>query len=1788
MIKKDFSVSIFLFLLFSVFNSCSTGLGEELDLEAPVLTIKSLTSNDSVIDDLSVGGGIYCKKSVTFAGTVTDNRSVKNVYIERKKSTESSFTNIGNAKLSGSDWTFSIDFETEGSYFLRFVAEDAAKNYSVKSSRTLTLFVDESAPVANAWYIDREQRGIRYNFKSKENLESLDLTLPENKDASQNVCFTICANASDTYGINDISVMIKDEDGNIVANIENSNKENNYAPKFKVTEKLLVDGDKNLASGKHYLNVFYNAEDVVENIAQEVELGWFVWWPESDEPQIVNPAVQSDENGFFYMNAYINNTLNFTFFDDDAISEGYFALLTDSEARAFVSGKSDDEIWTSIKKNPEIIIDAATGDSEKIRTAHFKATSERETTVVLSVCSEPQTMRLFAVGYDGTSARKTVTKDISVKVTDDSTPILLITSPKDNSIPVMLDGKVTVEGITLDKAGCTYLEFVWVPDSLEKSLAKTYLDSISTDSAHEVLAKAKDRITTTTSGVKVWSVSLKPEDDNNGFKKHSFSFDLNLMEDFTYNDKNEKDLDKYFLVKLTRKDGKSIYNEYSLLKDDLPPVINSVSPISDMQIIQEEQDFTLKFSAEKDSGLEIDTSSYKIERIDVTLSETISNSTSGYSNVGFNNESKCYEAIISSDLLKEMNEKGIKPKYRFYARDIFGNEGFEQFTLVISDLPALQRISSSSATRYKKGDKIDIVASFSKAVQINTINKKPRLKLKGITNSKLGVSANDEVYAEYASGSGSTSIHFVYIVKDGDSSDGLTLFDDSPLDDNGSSSFTNDKVIIGKLSASENAAKNDFDSKAIKVDGILPSGTIEISAVVSSASTTTQSASTTTQSGSTTASGGSTTASSGSSDTTYLKEGSTITATLTMNESVIVESPTPSILFTTMGGDKIELPFSNISGSGASTKLVFSKTIGSGDANGRLYYNSSSYIANVSSISDSFGNKMELSASSSSVDAKIYIDTNAPKTPKLNVIEPNGKTLQNNGKYKDSVKFSLSKAETDETIKSLEYSVDGGSSWKTADADKEVTLDRQVSFTYRAVDFAGNVSEIPDPIYLDIENSFPNFSVECINPDGNYKAGSILTLRVYFDRKVNVAQSAAAYINIVGGNATLSSSAAQTGVYSVDFTYTVKDLDNFKLNVAEDAVNLSGITDEYGFSQGGKKLSSAYKRNINCDGITPTVTDMTHTNNIVTLTFNKDVLKSGGNITLRRAGDWAIPPVLSAANFNKIVNAYPAGKETLSLQENGKDMEDSEWVNGSDGNYKNEFYHGTGQFVGPYKKTTQGILDNGEPDISTKYVLDFDMDIWEKDTPHYYGKTFNPSENANSSSSGTVKIYVYSEFQPRIWVWQDKNNITGNDWNDRPTMSTATDLHDNTNWYVYEIDESQYTKGESFSFKLTQIDKDDGNDIKTSKTQTFWYNNTTGSFYDVDPSLFSKDPRELNSGNATKITANQIREVLKKAGYDKRVVDVTSSNVSISGNTVKITFPKGLCDEKDDLPKGIDWELVIDENCFMDVSGNYSKSYTKEFTSEGVSVPVVRVDRYSYGLGIYQSDSSGNKTTYISNDDKKPTGYVRVRIDCETSGATVKYGRKDADASSQSSLKKDGPTSSYTPRVAITKNTLISESVDKTYSNIFAAGNGDYKTSARQYIVAQATKNNTTSEKGYEAVFQTVVKFVEPKQADGELALCNKNDTYDDFSIRGTTGWSGEPYISPFPLRDAQIGSPFLRLCYKEKASNSYFWISYEILVDTSFSGHGRGGNDVWSYAPGWGWVTPGGYCECSNMKLQF
>lgn len=535
------------------------------------------------------------------------------------------------------------------------------------------------------------------------------------------------------------------------------------------------------------------------------------------------------------------------------------------------------------------------------------------------------------------------------------------------------------------------------------------------------------------------------------------------------------------------------------------------------------------------------------------------------------------------------------------------------------------------------------------------------------------------------------------------------------------------------------------------------------------------------------------------------------------------------------------------------------------------------------------------------------------------------------------------------------------------------------------------------------------------------------------------------------------------------------------------------------------------------EGETASKSNVFKNGNHITLKFDESVKKAYGSVILRQTEGWPLPPVLSDSNFKKICSLLePKEIEVLSRQEDGKDMEDSEQVLGTSSKFPNDTYHGTGQYVGPYKKNVQGlVLSNDKdvftPDLSEKYVLDFDIDIWETDKEHYFDKTFE-------KGLATLQKYQNRTFESLI------------------------------------------------------------NIIKI------------------------KDPSELKS-NKAKRTASQIREVLEKIHYHERIVDINSSDVEISddGTIVTITFPAGLCDENDNLPNGRQWELVIKGPAFSDMNGNLllSKSEPdliveningkKYFYSDKVAKPVVRVDRYSYGLGIWQSDKNGNKASLImadktnylpqSHDSIKPTGYVRARIDCETKGARIKYtieeksekARTDIPPSDEKPLYIDNNTfySYYTDTkdfsnidlLRITSYKNSSEPVDnETVSPIFAVGNGKYNQSFKDYVVAVAEKPGfESSERGIEGVYQTVVQFVNPRTKSGSSAT-SPTIGQKDVSIHGTSLQFWESYVLPFPIRKFQNGSPYLRRCYRENtskensASLDYYWVSYEILTDASFS----------------------------------
>ena len=1735
--------------LFFFFSSCGNligaGLGEEVDLTPPVLSVSHLVSGGTKIEADELASGVFCQRSVTFYGTATDNNKVSAVraQVKRAGAGDESYVPVATARLSGSEWELDIDFEDEGPCYVKITAEDPRRNFSPKSERVITLFVDYTAPVAEAWYIDREISDYRYGLKPLEYLKELvgqnKLDRHEYKDVAQNVSFTLRATASDTMGIKFISASIYDEAGNKITDVHN-NSENQYAPSFPVTHEMLESGSSELASGIHYLQVWYEAEDVVtvpesNKTSVEVEGGWFIWWPESDLPRVTNP--DADASG---LGAHINDTLSFDFFDDDALGDGYFALLSEEE---YGNRSWKDEDWADIISDPESLfgfVEYASDEEEKAtvsRTERVTKSDERHRTVSFKAAAKPQTMHLVFVVWDnpvsGTVIKAAETRrgDIPVRVTDDASPILIVSSPKNNSVPALTmkndnSATVTIEGQSLDSVGCTFLEFVWVPDCLnvdKRKTAEAWLDSIVTEDEHNALkgSNAKD-----IDGMRLWSVPLETSEDGamNGFVKHTFKFEVDLFKDFTCNGTNEKTSAKYFLAKLTRKDGGFIYQDYTLAADTAVPTVRLLN-LSDMQTVSTD-DLTVEFYGAKESGLTVKEYeayllNYKITNLDPSENETAvveyreNNGRFKLGDAGITFSSGTYKVddktsyttcsfTIPSKVMKAFEKQGIKPRFMLTAKDLFGLEGQTQCMFNISSLPILTAITSTSSTLAGVDDEITINATFSDTVTVGA-GEKPRLRLTEITNG----SKKDGFFADYNSGSGTTTLEFIYKVKEGDKSDKLEIPSDDPIDVASDSEFAKSATF-----AEVPNKKNLQDQKTIKIDGISPRGSLILESNADENNN---------------VNGGK----------TYLREGRTLTVKLDSIKAITVQG-SASVVFN-VGEKELEVPLSGTS----NLSVTFSKKIAAGDPNGELELKE---IKGIEVIKDSAGNKVIPEDGDSfgigaagNAKSNFVIDTTPPAKPTITITNP-----QNDGKYKENVKFTVST--TEEDVKKTEYSLDDGVKWSTY-PENEVEVKTTSALTARATDWAGNVSDPAEPIHISINSTFPAFTVECTDPDGYHAAGKTLTFKVHFADVVEApSDTSNVYIQLSAVSGTVGKGSnggmasfvrLEDGGKTAVFEYVIQDPDEFYLQIAEGDVKLTGFTDTYGckWDDSNVKNPSYPRPNLHCDGVAPKVKSMTVSGNVVTLTFAESVKKAGGNITLRQVKKWAIPPVLTAADLTKIMNKLPDKKDrdVLSMRDdNGSDIEDAiDYGLREAGGYANDKYFGTGQYIGPYKKSYQGVTGDGRPDLSTKYVLHFDLDIWN-DSEVKVGPTYRSD-------------YPNSDF-----------GING-----------------------------------------------------------------------------SNTVVEVRKGSETR-TTQQIRDVLEKAGYHERVLDVTSSLVSVSNDTVTITFPAGLTDTSDDLPAGREWELVIDKGAFMDETGNefgaepngyknmadavqyggqqysvgtvgnnsvYHPNYegswgtdgrgsrstptpvvliksgesSESFFSGGVATPWVRVDRYSYGLGIYQPsvDNPQNgaggpvkSNSYITAALEKPTGLVRVRIDCETSGASVKYviGGGTGSDSGGTGTRYTVTTVNFTSA----KDFYDSQNTKNDYTNIFAAGTGDYKTSCKQYIVAKATKTGfTDSGYGAEAVWQSVVHFVNPTR-DGGASLAGFGDKYNDFSIRGASGSGMQPYYTPYPLRLSLLSCPYLRRTYLERKdvanSNDYYWVSYEIFLTSTVSGHGsRGNNFTWT-----------------------
>jgi len=216
---------------------------------------------------------------------------------------------------------------------------------------------------------------------------------------------------------------------------------------------------------------------------------------------------------------------------------------------------------------------------------------------------------------------------------------------------------------------------------------------------------------------------------------------------------------------------------------------------------------------------------------------------------------------------------------------------------------------------------------------------------------------------------------------------------------------------------------------------------------------------------------------------------------------------------------------------------------------------------------------------------------------------------------------------------------------------------------------------------------------------------------------------------------------------------------------------------------------------------------------------------------------------------------------------------------------------------------------------------------------------------------------------------------------------------------VYNFNYGDSTVNTNYRRRLSDVD--DNGLAKSGSGRESGYNSyiknthglSQGSAGNVRPDTSTKMVLDfttgLYDGNAT-----NLRAIFNAAGWKQQKILVTSSNVKIeNGNVIAITIPT-------DLDVGRIWEVLVDEGAFQDNARNLSTAVAPgayRFWSAGTADPIIRVDKVSYdarNLTVNGNNvNAHNDLQFVNNagNPNRPPIDTRVRIDCETPGADIRY-----------------------------------------------------------------------------------------------------------------------------------------------------------------------------------------------------
>lgn len=1196
--------------------SCEIGLGEAVDIEAPVVTVISPEPTSAV------------PKEFTVEGSVSDNMGVKELTVTVSETGQKFRLNGGWTTLVNNNWekynnatfsgnsenlkwsvTFSVTGASSGeTYTLLTTATDEAGNEGKQSKDERSFTVDVNEPVVSivAPLLENTYDSTRYGDNYKDgailkNLINRDFSISgiQKEDTRLSKLYVLLdeSSSSAVKSYNEVS------DISTLPHIYLKELDGSRSWTCDVTEADLVnnweEADRNK---KHFIRLVTESHDAAGNIERRVQ-GWFTYWNESDIPWS-NVAFgddhyipySEDENAPKQSVVYPSCTLQGESYDDDGLKA------------------VDIEVWLSQDAETEPTIRRS--DLDK----HYDLTDKDYPTFYswsLTAISEKKNFKVSITATDKNGIKsQTITKYLGIA--NVNPPSITINTP--TALLGDANGNFTISGTIKDDGPLQADAFsiVRIANGQETSLVNYYTPTYQ-------------GWTSVTNGSTPYSVEIVQdggEQPVGGYYTYSFTKTFNLFTDFKIG-AGQTLKSQIFMFKV-------IDGDPTMEEEKRSSTVTSLTLQGDIDAPSLTID---KVTVNHSSGQPTVYNFVNGEQ--PTLSPFAAGDTIQYSGTWSDNSTSHWTGgkahinniqLVSTgvNLTANMNDDGswtsntvTPPADSFTATlnasltDWGGNTTDKKVSYYVSSsYPRLERITSLNADgSYKAGDVITIVLEYNKKV---TFTGNGAI----LTLDNGGTATYDTSSNSLTNGTSKHYYKYTVLSSDNDTGD-LNV---STINPNGCVWKDIDGTSVQNPSALP--PTNLEDSRNIKID----KASLSVSSITSIPSS------------------------------GWYKAGKEIIFNVTFNKDV---------KFSAWNTSKLKLKFSTsreeeITPSASSSKsLQFKYTVKNGDDTNNL---TALFDAGSCTINDYAGNPLTAQSDATALSG-LHIDTVAPGAPEISdnitdneyIYSEEGKTFTVTGEDKNVT--------GEEENAKIYYSLDN-----VTDVNKRtwldypsggVTLNTNGIYSVMAyqVDSAGNQSPKTTAKKVTVDTGNILTSITSSKPDGIYtnNANGTIDITLNFRKPVKV-KGSKLKLNISATDcyAKPVSEPTENAVNSVTYTYPVNSGDTCKiLDVTEFIIDTTDpvngyIRDEYDndisayvslpTANSNNRLQDNRKLEI-LTGV-PEVSSVAVSSDgkKLNITFSSAINKGEGNITLKvKDGDYLAPAILSKTDwdgFNETIQNY--------------------------------------------------------------------------------------------------------------------------------------------------------------------------------------------------------------------------------------------------------------------------------------------------------------------------------------------------------------------------------------------------------------------------------------------------------------------------------------------------------------------------------------------------------------------